>query len=468
MIQKSTRTILLTALILTALVFNSHASDTALSGLVQSALKNNYDLSASAYDLSAEIASYESKLASMFPSFGFTTDVQNNPLYQYSNEKHKFGGGLNLDIFLPSGGTLNLVGAGSLSIQDNNLSPSVSFYLRQPLFIDRLNGSPIRFDLFSKTDELFSAGVKIAELNNTALENSYIILLAKTAAVFNSLRDSSTLLQRRITLAEKRLEIARQDEAGGRLNSIDRLSEELEINRLKESMIELEVQIKTVHGDLEQLTGKKLVIKEYVDLSIINLIKKKDISPLESLDVQKSLKAARRTELKAVSTPTGSEPLFEVSALYRSNDEKSFVNKFNNNGSDEMSFSLSMSVSFPFTDWGEMRKKRESEKKSLIAAEKRLKSAKTNAAIAFFEAEENLNLIDNKIELLKKGLKYDNTLLEREIVRFRAGLSSEAAVETIRVDLLDREYSIRQLIDQKSIALLEFYNTGGVKLKDFF
>ncbi len=480
MIKKSSKTILVTAFILTAAVFNSNASDTALSGLVKSALENNYDLSASAHELLAEIASYESKHASMFPSLGFTSDTGNNPLYKYANEEHKFGGGLNLNISLPTGGFLNIVGAGNLSMSVDELdetlwnykvSPALSLYLRQPLFIDRLNGYPVRFDSFGNTDELAAAGVKIAELNNTALENSYIILISRTAAVFNSLRDSSNLLRKRIALAEKRLEIARDDEAGGRLNSIERLSEELQINRLKETMIELDFQLKTVHGDLEQLTGKTLVIDEYVDLSDLSLSSETDMNSSGSLDVQKSLAAARITELKALSTPSGGEPALEVSALYRRTDknkENSFAEAFENIGSAEMGLSVSVALSLPFVDWGEMYQKRESEKNNLLAAEQRLQSAEKTAEITFSEAEENLNLIDKKIELLKQGLSYDQSLLDREIVRFEAGLSREAAVETIRVDLLDREYSIRQLEDQRAIAMLEFYNSGGIKLKELF
>ncbi|MDC7227721.1 MAG: TolC family protein [Spirochaetales bacterium] len=493
MIKNILKINLLVLLMMVAASFNAYSSDTGFAELVRSALENNPDLRAADLDLSSEIMSYESQRASVLPGVDFTTDTGNNPLYRYSDaneystssaptryNRHKIGGGLSLGAALPTGGSLSLTGAGSLdlSLQDSDgaewnylVSPAVSLYLRQPLFVDRISGAPVRFDNLRQNDELAAAGVEIAELSRSALENNLIILIASTAAVINSLKNSSNLLEQRILLAEKRLELALADEAAGRISSLDRLSEELQINRLKETEIELEYQIRIALNDMKQLTGKDDFNGGYVNISGIGLNPVNDIYPAGSFNVQTTAVSTRITELSASSIPTGSEPVFEVSALYRRSDSdsaSSFADAFDEAGAAEMDLSVSLSVSLPVFDWGETKKLRESEKHSLSAAGERLRSAEEAAQLATAAAEENLKLIDEKIELLEKSLLYDKTLLDRELVRFDAGLSSEAAVETIKVDLLDREYSIKQLKEERIIALLDLYNTGGIELQGLF
>ena len=60
------------------------------------------------------------------------------------------------------------------------------------------------------------------------------------------------------------------------------------------------------------------------------------------------------------------------------------------------------------------------------------------------------------------------SLIEREQLRFEAGLSSEVALDTIRLDRKDREYQIQQLGDERSVAILVLLNSGGVELRRLF
>jgi outer membrane protein TolC len=351
------------------------------------------------------------------------------------------------------------------------VNPAASLYLRQPLFIDRINESPLRFDSLQLAEELASIGVERAKLSRTALENNLIILLTRTAAVLNSLNNSTRILESRISLADKRLSLALEDEEAGKLSSLDRLSEELQRRRLQETMIDLIYQRDSAARELEQLIGEDLTSESYVRMTSLNNTPSFRINPQDSLNVLNSEAAARSIELAGTVVQNGSEPVFEVSALYRRSDSEAATDigsAFDDAGSAEMNLSLSMAVSFPLLDWGEMSNAHEAERQNLLAAEERLRSARENAELTTLAVLNNLNLIEEKTVLLLKGLEYDQTLLERENVRFEAGLSSEAAVETIKLDLLEREYSINQLRDEKMLTIMELYNTGGLTLKTYF
>ncbi len=486
------RLIFLTALLFTA--FTAWSAEIDISTLIRAVLENNSDLAASAYDVSSEKLNYESLKSGTIPSLGFTTDTGNNPLYRFSDanefstdtfstarySSHRFGGGLNFDAALPTGGSLSLTGAGNLdlSIADTDsaewqyqINPAVSLYLRQPLFIDRLNGSPMRLDSLDLADELASISVRQAEISRTALENNLIILLTRTSAVLNSLNSSDLILNSRIELAQKRLELALRDEEAGRLSSLDRLLEELQIRKLQEAKIDLAYQIDAAVRDLQQLTGGEFQLNSNISLSSLRLPSALNASPEASLGVLNAEAVARSIELAGTAVQKGNEPVFEISALYRRSDSETAADlsdAFEAIGTAEMDLSMSVSLAFPLIDWGEMENEREAEKKNLLAAGKRLSSAMEAAILASETALNNLKLIEEKIILLQKGLEYDNTLLERELVRFEAGLSSEAAVETIELDLLEREFAIKQLQDEKVIAIFELYNSGGEALKSFF
>lgn len=491
--MKIIRNIFITAALTLLSAFPLWAADTELTTLIRSALTSNSDISAAGLDISSEQLSYDSLKAGNLPSLNFTTDTGNNPLYKFSNadefstdtfetdryNRHNFGGGLNIETDLPTGGTLSLTGAGGLDIglaeTENSdwqyqLNPAASLYLRQPLFIDKINGSLMRLDNLELADELASEGIRQAERNLTELENSLILLITNVSAVLNSLRNSNSILDSRIALAEKRVELALRDEEAGRLSSLDRLSEELQIRVLQETRIELDYQIKNTESDLAQLTGIKLPIEGYIKLPRPNKENLIQINPGSSLDVQNSEAAARTVELSATAIQNGNEPVFEVSALYRrsdSNTASDLSEAFDGLKTAEMDLSVSLALSIPLFDWGELEKDRESERKKLLAADARVESAKEAAILASESALNNIKLIEEKIILLAKGLEYDRTLLERENVRLAAGLSSEAAVETIKLDLLEREFSIKQLEDEKVLAIMELYDTGGIELKTF-
>ncbi len=475
-------------------LFSASSEEIELAQLIRSTLENNPDLTSASYDVSSARLRYESLKAGAIPSLGFTTDTGNNPLYRYSDanefstetftsaryNRHKFGGGLNLGLDLPTGGSLSLTGAGNLELSLSDIdaaewnylvNPAASLYLRQPLFIDRINESPLRFDSLQLADELASIGVEKAKLSRRALENNLIILITRTAAVLNSLNHSSGILESKIRLAGKRLKLALQDEEAGKLSSLDRLLEELQIRRLQETRIDLIYKRDSAARELEQLTGGSLPSESYVRMFSPNSTPSFQINPMDNLNVLNSKAAARSIELTGTTVQNGSEPVFEVSAIYRRSDSETAADiggAFDDATSADMNLSLSMSLSLPVLDWGEKKKAYDAEKKSLLAAEERLNSTRKNAMLAAESAFSNLKLIEEKTVLLQKGLEYDRTLLEREKVRLEAGLSTEAAVETIGLDLLEREYSINQLQDEKILAIMELYNTGGVELKTFF
>ncbi|HAK44496.1 MAG TPA: hypothetical protein DCO79_01055 [Spirochaeta sp.] len=471
------------------------AEQLKLSELVRNALDENIDILSSSLDVEAERLRYESAKSGNLPSLGFTTDSGNNTLYSFSRgdevsltnfppeselyTRHKVGGGLSLGVNIPTGGSLSLTGAGSLgfSLADSAdewnyiVNPALSLYFRQPLFTDRLTGSPIRFDSMNLADEFAGLALVQSEIASTSIENNLIIAILRTSLVLNNLRNTYELLTDRLDLAQRRLELAFEDEAAGRLNSLDRLAEELLIRRQQEALIELEFQIESAELDLQQLSGVDNINRKTINLNLDSIRSAMDVDPLNNFNVASSEAARRSLELAGTVVPSGNEPVVEVSGLIRRADQDeagTISDAFNDAGSSEMNISLSMAVSFDIVDWGQAAEQREAEQASLLAAGKRLEAAEYNARLQTLSAMRNLELIEEKFVLLQRGYEYDESLLEREQVRFEAGLTSELALETIKLDRKEREYQIMQLNDEKSLALFELYNSGGIELKQLF
>ena len=475
------------------------ADDLSLDFLVNKALENNSDIISADYDLSSQRFKYESAKAGSLPSIGFSTDTGNNTLYKYTNadefsftsfsteryNRHKTGGGISIDTALPTGGSLAISGSGNIdfALADSEdaeweylVSPALSLYLRQPLFVDRLSRSPLRADSLRLANELAALNVEQAEINSDTVKNSIILAVVRTAAVLNNLNRSYELLQQRLILGEQRLELAYRDESAGRLSSLDRLSEELNLKRQNEALIELQFQIESAKDDLENLTGltdidysaeQKLIVFPSLSGSKI----KEDINPLESSGVKLSNAARRSVELAAAAVQNGNEPVFEMSGLLRRSDTEpavDFETAFDDAASSEMDFSLSMALSFDIFDWGKVKKSRASEAEALRAAEKRLESAMKTAELQMQSALRSIKLVEEKLNLVQRGLEYDKSLLERERVRYESGLSSELAVKTVELDLLEQEYQLEQLNNQLTVNVLELYNTGGQQLETLF
>jgi len=469
------------------------AGDLEIGVLIKSALTENADLRASDLEVAAEKLQYESVLAGALPSIGFTTDNGTNPLYKYSNsdefsstsfstsryQRHKIGAGLNIGLDLPTGGNLSVSGTGNLDFSlaegadDWNYlaSPALSLYFRQPLFTDRLNGSPLRFDSMELAGELAQISYLQASQIGTALENSLLLSVVRTSIILNNLNASYEILQQRLELAQSRIELLVLDEQAGRLNRLDLLEEELLIRRQREALIEFDFQIRSMARDLENLTGLKGLRDARIVLGDFQIEAEIDVNPYNSINVKSSDAIRRSIELAGTVVPDGSEPVFELSGLLRRSDQSTsdnFDTAVNDAFSSKMDFSLSMAVSIPALDWGESSKKKKSDEAALSAAENRLSSAKAFAELQMTAALEELQLIEEKFILLKRSLEYDNSLLERENLRLDAGLTSKVAVETIKLDKQEREYQIQQLSDEKILAVLELYNTGGIELKNLF
>lgn len=480
-------------LLLLAPVLHLGAEQIELTELVNNALKENSDILTSGFDVTAEELKFNSVKSGNLPSIGFTTDTGNNPIYKYSNSdefsfdsftterynRHRLGGGLSIDMNIPTGGSLSATGIGSIDLSQSENSenwnylanPSLSLYLRQPLFTDRLNGSPLRFDSLELANELAGISLSQAELNRAAVENNLILAIARTSVILNSLINTSEILNDRLELAEQRLELAYQDERAGRLSSLDRLAEELQIRRQQEALIEIDFQIESAGKDLEQLTGINSVRSKQVSFNWMSDKMLNDVDPLSNFGVLLSDSVRRSIELSGTVIPGGSEAMLEISGLMRRSGQESastIGEAFEDAFSSKTDLSVSVALSFSAFDWGEAREKRESEKASLMAAQMRLESAEKSAQLQTAAALRNLKLIEEKFVLLQRGVEYDESLLQREQQRFEAGLTSELALDTIKLDRKEREYQIRQLNDEKSLALLELYNTGGIELKTLF
>ena len=490
---KNKITVLTAALLIPAA---AAAAETDLISLVGTALETNADIRAAGLELSAEQAAYAAAGAGALPKLGFTSGGT-NPLYGFSNadefsftsfsnerrNRHKLGGGLSITAALPTGGSLVLGGTGGLEIfaaaedgADWNylLTPAASLSLRQPLFTDRIGGGPMRLDSLALADELARLRLDGAALSLAAAENRLILLTAAAAARLNSLRSSRSIIDKRISLVEKRLDLALLDEKSGRLSSLDRLAEELQLRRLTETQTELEFQTMAAGRDLLLLSGEKVLPEGIIDMKLPRAAAGGAVSGADAgnaFAVQSSASAARSVEISASVFPNGNEPVFEASASYRRSDSDSSADlgsAFEAMTAAKMDFSLSIGFSMSVVDWGEGGEKARADRERLAAANERLGAARENAAAAVAAAHENLSLIDKKIELLIKGLDYDESLLKRERVRLGAGLSTEAAVETIELDLLEREYTIRQLQDERAIALLQLHDAGGRRLSGLF
>ena len=479
--------------------FSVYASGPDVSDLIEAALRMNPDVRAADAERESERLGYESVSASQLPSINLTGGGVGNSMYSWSDgrefsmdsfsysrvSRHSAGAGLGISSSLPTGGTVSLSGNGSLGIalsRDTDgepdpdgwsylLSPSASLYISQPLFIDRLEGSPLDFDNASRSLELAGLSLLQAELAGTSAENSLILSVVQAVLRYNSLLDSRDLLQRRLALAEKNFELVVADERTGRISRIERIAEELAVKRQQESLMETGFLISSAARELESLTGLRLPDNERLPVPE-GLLEGEDAAGYDrNVSVLLAEAAKRGLELRASALRDGSEPTFELSGSLKRSDTdtaETFEQALADAAEAEYDLSFSLGLSVPLVDWGKRQKKTESELKAIEAAEHRIEAARAAAGLRLAAADERLKLIEEKIALLENSLAYDDSLIERENLRLEAGLTSEVAVETIVLDRRQREYSKRQLEEERLAARLELYGIAGYKLGKLF
>ena len=464
------------------------AQELNITDLIRGSLESNPDVTAAEADEISQYSRYQADLKNALPGIEFTTDTGNNPLYSYSNaskvERHKTSGGLNLSYNLPTGGTLGLSGTGSLDVSraegdeqwEYRINPGASLYLRQPLFIDRVEGSLLRADLSNMAEELSRIKWEQAEYNRLSAENRIVFQVLQGSLTYNRLKRTYDLQKRRLALAESRLELIIQDEAAGKISRIDRIAEELLLRRQREGVLELQYQIKSSARELENLTGLKDITGPEILFEGSPNLDTPSVRADESIGVLLSEAAKRSLEIAGIAVQNGREPVLEVSGFIKNSPGEGFPDDgspdfqtaFDTTLNSEIDLSVSLALSIPLLDWGRAAKTREAEAAAIEASAMRVEAAKGGAELQILSVLERIDLIDDKLKLLESGLEYDRSLIEREQVRRASGLSSDLEVETVSIDMQDRINQIDQLEGEKLLAKMELLNIGGKSLKVFF
>ncbi len=471
----------------------SYVYGSDFNDLIDAALASDNKLKAAQASYSSVLAGAAAENLSTLPGLSFTTD-SNNPLYKYSlgedyysypverKRKHTAGAGLALDTLLPGGGLLNLSGSGSLIISspadDEELSyfmsPSAGLYFRQPLFTDRSSKSMIRFDSIKLARELNVLSVNSESRSVLNTENALVISVYSAVVKALSIEMSLEIIEQRIAISADSLKLAAEDEASGKISRLDFIAEELSLRRLEDISRELLYQYEAALRDIKNITGSELV-----KMPVLPLIEadRTVLAELEaalfsgSVQVQAASELKRILEIQSAIFPDGTEPVFEVTALINpgSTDPAEDISEaYDNLGEAELNTQLTVALSFGLIDWGENKKRRESDKAEIEAARYLFEDALRQVSLSFEGGLDSIKNIDRQLELIETELVYDLDLLEREKSRQEAGLSTSLAVKAVELDYNEQLNQKEMLLNQRTLAVLTLYNIAGRRLAELF
>ena len=190
-----------------------------------------------------------------------------------------------------------------------------------------------------------------------------------------------------------------------------------------------------------------------------------------SVQVQAASELKRILEIQSAIIPDGTEPVLEVTALINPGNTDSaedISEAYDNLGEAELNAQLTVALSFGLIDWGENKKRRESDKAEIEAANYLFEDALRQVSLSFESGLDSIKNIDRQLELIETELVYDLDLLEREKSREQAGLSTLLAVKAVELDYNEQLNQKQLLMNQRTLAVLNLYNISGRRLAEIF
>lgn len=414
--------------------------------VVELIIDNNFTVNSieSLKDISE--AQYRDALAQKRPQLQFLSDPYTTPLYSYSNyltDTHTFSGEFNLSQQLPTGGSVSFGVTESLNSNDWETSTSFNLSIYQPLF---LSNKIIDGSVANKSRRTFEINYEIATIDELITRNQIIISTLRSINNIMNLRENITLLERRLILLEESLILAKEDRELGRISSADLLSLELSQAKQKEGLLDLQYQLSYAELDLAKVIGIDDV--DSVELSFSEIDLNNDLLELEfkkGLDEERSSLERELIQLQEeLSTPL----------------DNPNVNMFINTNR-EGNISLGIGFNMKLYDGGSKRYRESIEDITLEMANKSLIESRKEGLNRFRTLNAQLQLLQEKQELLKRNMQYDSLLLERERDLYEIGSSTSSDILLVELDLLNRESELKSIQRENSLIKLEILHNIG-------
>ena len=454
--------------------------------------KNNAAVNISGSGTNLARSVYNQVLNSANPNISFTSDSFTNPLYGYSKgvfipssptviESHTVSAGIQLSQILPTGGTASLSVDNSLSLsrETSNESwgitqePEISLNLIQPVFS---NGSFIDFSALENSKRNSLISYEISRMDNLGTKNDVLIAVLSTVHRTNILRLSKDIMEKGIKLADLKVELARDDRERGRISSSELLGIELDVGRQQEALYDMAYQLKISEMDIERFLGIDNAASYKFNLNL-GISVNPDLTKSNSNnnpDVLKAMMNVEQKELAVLLNNISTAPVLnlfmQAGPRYPEGYSKTSdpVSSLTDLFSKDAGINVSFGVGFNMDIWdgGVSKSSKETDMISLDISRQNLKESSRAVNENRKVLQGKLELIEDKIELLKINIEYDKQLLEREIDLQKRGSSTNVAVETVRLELLNRERDLQNIFGEKYITFLQICALDGNSVED--
>lgn len=370
----------------------------------------------------------------------------------------EIGSGLSATVIDPEGGDPST---------SYSLSPSVSFSLSQPLFVD---GSLVDVEQFSLNRENALLSVTSAETGTRAAREQLVATVVNLAVRRNALRRvvETQLLQQEIL--GQRLEEARIRQEQGQGSQQDLVSLQVQLNRLQDAELQSSLSARELELELARLSG--VSIDENTDIAIPPpeaspvLPESQMGRPLSVLQAQVELQAARIEYALSQKQPLVTADVF-LSLTPRYADERAnpdtpagAFTDYDGQGAG-VDLNLGVNLSIPLSEGAARRRTVEQASIAVTLAESALQERENESQASRELNELRVETLRQRIALLQFDLEFEREQLESDLQLQELGTVTPFQVAQRRVSIRSGEIDLQNLRAELYLRELDRHRLGG-------
>jgi outer membrane protein TolC len=473
-------------------------NELSISDIVQLVLENDSTVKISEQNLTAEYNFYRGILSDIYPQIDFSggygldyetyRDSGNVDMEGYTN--NSISTSLSLSQLIPTFGTLtlnlnntmNITGmesADSESVDEPSFSqnPSITLTWEQPVFI---NGSFIDTDLYKSTFNKSRIGLLTSIQDNRIATNTAVYDALSLVSTITGLKDSIALKEESISLMNKHLTVMERNLELGLIPETDVWELKIDIGTEKELLLNLKYSLIQSQANLKHILNIDYDAEFEESFFNINLstasIRPENIQ--NNPELQKlwlSAEDARLTEIingnKNSPTMTTS---FRIAPTYPSDRMRNLPSDFSSSFSDFFDddagteFSLKIELNVPLYN-GRKRTYTENEDTALLnIAEEKLKLKAETLIIEYQSLLIKRENIEEKLILLKDNIDLIDSRVEIMRKLLEVGETTDMDLIEVEIDLLEKVNELKQAQAELFITDLDLLTVAGIDLGAVF
>lgn len=432
---------------------------------------NNHSIRISSANKNLAKAIYDQVINSSKPKITFSTDSYDTPLLSYDNyttdtDSYSVSGGITVNQKLPTGGNFN-IGIDEtfeFNYSDNEdveilQTPGIDLTITQPIFY---NNKFIDFKTLNDAHRLSNISYNISKTNETETKNQIIIGVLTSIHSINIMRNSISLLNKSLEIAQNKVVMGKEDRTRGRISSSELLNLELNVAKENEALFNKKYQLTIAEINLERVLGLEDIADINFDLQLFNS------SKLEE-NISADKKGMTTTEYKAALILEQSELTLKQTALLDAVQlSLFFYSSFEDlNTNSDLYINFGATINANIWDGGVNKKKLEANQISIEIAEENLKDVKKSIEEDNKVLRAKIELLKEKTLILKANIIYDEQILEREKDLQSIGSSTSLNVEVVELDLLNIERDLENINGELYITILQLAAVNGFNIEEF-